>query len=73
MQIYVDPHYPTQALDSVRWQLKMLACFLSQGTKEGIDLTDEALAGICELLHACAEAVTEVGDLAGRASNRKAA
>jgi len=73
MQIYVDPQYPCQALDSVHWQLKMLTCLLSQGTEKGIDLDDGALAGICELLRAQAEAVLEVGEIAGALERRRAA
>ena len=73
MQIYVDPKYPTQALDSVQWQLRMLSCLLSQGGKSGIDLDEEALAGMCELLRALGETVDEVGRLAGDALRRKAA
>ena len=72
MQIYVDPKYPTQALDSVCWQLKMLRCLLSQDSKNGIDLDEDALAGMCELLNAMADCVTEVGQMAG-AMGRKAA
>jgi hypothetical protein len=72
MQIYVDPKYPTVALDAVRWQLSMLSCLLSQGGKDGIDLDDEALAGMCDLLRALANAVAEVGELAAPGDRRAA-
>lgn len=73
MQIYVDPKYPTHALDSVQWQLRMLSCLLSQGGKSGIDLDEAALTGMCELLRTLGETVDEVGRLAGDALRRKAA
>lgn len=63
MQIYVDPSYPTQALDDVQMQLKMLRCLLSQGGDKGLDLDDEALSGMCALLTACAEAIQEAAEL----------
>ena len=72
MQIYVDPQYPTQALDAVRWQLKMLRCLLAQGGKDGVDLDEEAAAGLCELLSAMAECVTEVAEIAGNQTRRAA-
>jgi hypothetical protein len=72
MQIYVDPKHPTHALDSVRWQLKMLICLLSQDCKGSMFLDDEALVGMCELLHTLANTVTEVGELAAPANRRAA-
>ena len=63
MQIYVDPAHPAEALEHVQCQMKMLTCLLSQGGKEGIDLDDESLTGMCELLRACSGAVAEVAEM----------